>query len=176
MQWLPGVEFIHSHGWTWVGVTLTVLAIPPRIGCDNREGFVAVLRQTPREKFRLGRDPVFRLRRGCSGCVCCSRWACRARQIVFRCMPEWFQIEEIALEERAQRQQGVGTINILFFFLQRTLGALPAVPSLLRQVRARCIKMDFIRSKVSGWGCNNFVFGEVYFYLESFRYQKTMRC
>lgn len=72
-------------------------------GATMGKGIVAVLRQRPREKFRFVSGSGFfhgRVAHPCArACACVwtymhrARWACRARQIAFRCMPEWFRME-----------------------------------------------------------------------------------
>lgn len=73
--------------------------------CRVRQWERGLLRSWGKDRAKssgLSRDPVFftvasliRVR----VCVCVwtymhrARWACRARQIAFRCMPEWFRME-----------------------------------------------------------------------------------
>ena len=102
------------------------------------EGIVAVLRQRPREKFRLPGEPVSRSRRESHGCVCVvARWACRAWQIVFRCMPERFRIGETE-PGRKSAEETRGCDHKYSFFLSsnepRTLG----IASLCWQLPCLC--------------------------------------
>lgn len=121
------------------------------------EGIVAVLRQRPREKFRLPGEPVSRSRRESHGCVCVvARWACRAWQIVFRCMPERFRIGETEPGRKSAEETRGCDHKYSFFFLERTpyVGyrvTLLAVALPLRQVSWKGKgwrgKMDLVRVK-----------------------------
>lgn len=94
-------------------------------GATMGKGIVAVLRQRPREKFRFVSGSGFftvasliRVR----ACVCVwtymhrARWACRARQIAFRCLSdfEWNG-------NRARRKQGGWRNRKYHFSWYRTL-------------------------------------------------------